>query len=121
MAVAQLLNQSAVIIHRAQTGEEDKYGTPTWTETETEVSCHVQPVSSDEVEDRPAGRFTHRGFLLPGTLIGHADQLFLETGQGWEVDGPAREWLNPRTGVVSHLEVDLVGYTDTEPDVESSS
>jgi hypothetical protein len=120
MNPAHLITQSCVVTARSQTGPPDTYGTPTWVEVEASDLVHVQPVSSDEVEDRPAGKLTHRGFFRPLSAVGHADRVTLASGQSWEVDGPARLWTNPRTLVDVYQEVDLVGYTDTIEQSESS-
>lgn len=126
MIPPRLLRSEATIIQRTQTGPDDDFGTPTWEETEIVMSpdnanggVHVQPAVSDEVEDRPAGRFTHRAWWLrePATSL---DRLILSTGQTWDIDGPPRVWVNPRNGR-SYTEVDLVGYDDIITDEESES
>lgn len=109
-----LIRNQAVIVHRSQTGPPDEFGSLTWVETETNVLAAVFPVGSDEVEDRPAGRFTHRAFLLPDTVIASNDSLVMVDGRSWEIDGPARMWTHPRTLEDVYQEVDLVGYSDQE-------
>jgi hypothetical protein len=108
VSLERLLKLDAVIVRRSQTGTLDEYGTPTWEQSETPVRCQVLPRSGEEIEDRPAGKVTHRGFLPGDVTVGHQDRLVLSTGQGWEIDGPPLRWSNPRTGKVSHIEVDLV-------------
>lgn len=118
---AHLIRSQCVIVHRSQNGPRDDFGQPTWLETETEALCAVFPVGSDEVADRPAGRFTHRAFLLPGTLVFSNDSLVMADGRSWEVDGPARMWQHPRTLENVYQEVDLVGYSDDELDLGDDS
>jgi hypothetical protein len=112
--VDQLINQSCVITSRSQDGPPDEFGTPSWTETTTTALIHVQPVASDEIEDRPAGRFTHRGWVLPTTTINHESKVTLETGQSWDVDGPPKLWTHPVSLDDWYQEVDLVGYAIDE-------
>lgn len=104
---AHLIKQACTITTRSQTGADDQYGTPTWVESTADDLIHVQPVASDEVEDRPAGRLTHRGFLRPTSVVGHADKITVGSTT-WEVDGPARLFHNPRTGRDIYQLVDLV-------------
>lgn len=112
--IESLINQPCVITDRSQTGPPDAFGTPTWVEEDTDDLIHVQPVSSEEVEDRPAGKLTHRGFLRPTSVVRHTNKIGLVGGQSWEVDGPARIWTHPRTLENMYQEVDLVGYAVAE-------
>ena len=111
MSVSSLIRQPCVITIRTQTGPPDEFGTPTWQETDTPSVIHVQPVSSEEVEDRPAGRFTHRGYLKVDADVPHSSKITLVSGQSWEVDGPPQVWHNPRTGRDEYQVVDLIGFT----------
>lgn len=107
MILDRLLVQECQITRRKQTGAPDKYQTPTWQGDPTAAYCHVQPISSEELAQRPASRVTHRGWFKAETLLGPNDRVVLVSGQGWEVDGKPRIWWNPRTGRAGYLEVDL--------------
>jgi len=107
VSIDRLLRQQAQIVRRTQDGPDDEYGDPTWQTTVVEVYCHVQPVSSDELDGLPDGRIRWRCWLPADTSIGASDRLVLAVGLEAEVFGPAREWTDPRTATVHHLEVDL--------------
>ncbi len=103
-----LINEEALVIRRVQTGIDDTYGSPTWVETETPTRVWTHPLSAEEIQDRPAGRLTHRGYLRAGTAVGNHDRIVKATGHGFEVDGPALEWRHPVTQKLSFLTVDLI-------------
>jgi hypothetical protein len=107
----RLINQECQVIRRTA-GTPDALGNVTWTTTTSSALTLIQPVSSEEVEDRTAGKFTHRAFFLPDVTIGHKDQITVASGRSWEVDGPARTHHNPRLGRDIYQEVDLVGYEE---------
>jgi len=112
------LNQTGTLIGRTQTGPMDRYGTPTWEESTAAVACWVYPIDTAEVEDRAAGRFTHRAFFPPGTVVDGFAQLQVD-GQQWDLDGPPLRWVNPRDGEEKFVVVDLVGFTDIEAEESS--
>jgi hypothetical protein len=110
---------SATITQRRQTGPKDQYGKPTWEETPVTLDpdavppggAHVQPVSSEEIVDRPEGRIAHRGFLsVPADVtIAATDRLVVPSiGFKAEIVGPVRQWRRPASTEVHHVEVDLV-------------
>lgn len=109
---AHLIRRQCILRNWTQTGPADSLGTPTWQHTDTEDLIAVFPVSSEEVADRPAGRFTHRGFLRPESNIRHTTEVILSDGRSWSVDGPPRMWTHPTKLVDVYQEVDLVGYSD---------
>jgi hypothetical protein len=114
MSLSGLMRQEVQSIRRSFDGASDVYGTATITETTVETVCHVQPVGTDELENRAAGQIDYRGFFPAATTIGHLDRIVLASGLEAEVVGPPREWTNPRTLTVSHLEVSLRNVTDEE-------
>jgi hypothetical protein len=112
VSLARLLNQTALVINRSQTGPVDEYGTPTWTESEFVTSCHVQPISTEEMAARPADRVRYRAWFPADTAIGASDRIVLASGLEAEVVGSALAWFNPRNRVESHLVVELADVSD---------
>ena len=114
-----LLSEKGVLVMRSQTGPEDDYGNPTWVTTETPVTCNVQP--RDSTENYPMPKGTWQGWFPPGTPVDQSDALWLDDGRRFEIDGPARPWVNPRTSQEHHVEVDLIRAADAEDESEESS
>jgi hypothetical protein len=92
------------LAQRSQTGPPDIYGTPTWVTTYADVHCLMQPRSSEEL--LVEGMTKWAAFFPAGTEVGAVDGVLMDDGRWFEVHGPARPHLNPRTGLVSHVEAD---------------
>jgi len=97
---------------RTQTGPVDDFGSPTWVETSTAINVAVFPRTAEEL--LPGGATTWRGFYVPAdgsdpaSLVADAgDRIITGDGRSFEVDGPGRDWLNPRTKTTDFVEVDL--------------
>jgi len=108
MTIDRLLIQEAQIVTRTRTGPPDEFGTPTWEETTTETRCHVQPARSEEHQGPAEGNVTWVGYFPADTDLTAADQIVMVDGRELEMVGPPRPWTNPRTGLVSHIVVNLV-------------
>lgn len=88
------------------------FGTPTIEDSSpTEILCHIQPLTAEEIKERAAGRVTHRAWTK-ATGIRSFDELVLATGQSWEIAGPPLEWENPRTGE-TYFELHLAGFEES--------
>lgn len=103
-----MTSQTCIITHRAQTGAEDRYNSPTWVETTTAgVPCYIQQTEPKEVT---IGRETqiadHLGVFLVGTVLDGSDEV-IRNGHTYEVIGPPWEVWNPRLAQVGQIEANL--------------
>jgi hypothetical protein len=121
MIAERLMTQAASLAARTQDGPADEYGSPTWRTTLTAITPGVlfQPRTSEELA-AVAGLTQWQGFLPSGLVVDTADGVLMGDGRWFELSGPPRPHTNPRTGVVSHIEVDA-DLMDRPEWVEESS
>lgn len=119
MTVSTHLWSNGSLGSRTQDGPPDEFGTPTWQISWTPILVAAMPRSSEEIaEAGGAGVTRWRAWYVPadgtdpaGLVAGAGDTIALGDGREFEVDGPARDWLNPRTKVTDFVEADVERVT----------
>lgn len=112
MPIASLLNIDATITSVGSTTV-DGEGNPVETTVTAAVKCHLQQISAEEVNigDRSApaimAESAWRIFLPAGTALDPNDRITIDAAD-YEVRGAP--WLvrNARSGVVDHIEANLI-------------
>lgn len=99
-----LMIYTGTLTRVAQTGTEDRYGDPT-EETETEtVKCWLYQTDQSEATAESNSQLAGADLWLPaGTDPTGLDRITVD-GTIWQFIGPPVKAMNPRTGVVSHIE-----------------
>ena len=94
-----------VVLRRLSSSSVDEYGTPTYSDADELVSCHLRMLRSDEL---PAGTNSVRWklYLDPGTAIDAGDRVVVE-GDVHEVVSVPRDNYNPRTRTVESVTVEI--------------
>lgn len=107
MSFEALLDRTAVVIHRTQTGTEDRYNSPTWETSEEVAPCYLEQVQESEITvGRETQLASHLLILGPDVGLDGSDQVEIE-GTVYELVGPPRFVDNPRLGFLHHIEADV--------------
>lgn len=103
-----LFTREAQLVFRARSGPLDAFGTPTLVETLRATVCEVQPTKVAESHGPGGSRVDFRGyFRVEDADLADVDAVILASGVELELIGPPRPRVNPRTGAVDFIEVDL--------------
>lgn len=104
MSFQGLLNQELTIVHRSQTGPEDRDGTPTWVETRTTAYGYKESVKSREYTDERDTQVEKSLLILPANVsIDKSDAIEMD-GITYQIDGKPERLYNPRTHSEHHVE-----------------
>lgn len=107
MQPTHLLNLSAVIQRVTRDGELDDFGDQVESVAEVRVRCWVAPKRSGEDTVRADRQSIDQvGWFPAGTDITGSDRVVVR-GKVFEVVGPPRDWVHPRSGEVAYVEADL--------------
>ena len=107
MSVTSLMTQS-VTLERTDTITRDSIGEGSMaTQTSTPISAYIEPRTSDEDENT---RGTLIGdwvaYVPPGTDVEGWDRVVYGS-RTFDIVGPARPFVNPRSSTDSHIVLDL--------------
>lgn len=114
MTLSQLLNRPCTISHRTAGEGEDRYGNPKSSVEEIETVCEIQESkrslsgrSSEHGEGGEVSDADWVGIFPAGTPLGAADTVRVDGLGDLQVVGEPWPARNPRTQVISHVEVPL--------------
>jgi hypothetical protein len=106
-AIDRLCRHAATLLVRAQDGPADEYGNPGWSELEQPTTVELQQAGAREELDGAVQVSTWRVWLPADAPTRGWDGLRVESGPlagVYEVSGDAWQVVNPRTGVLHHVE-----------------
>lgn len=112
MSLERLRSLPAELVRRTQDGPADKFGSNAWQDADpVDILIHLEPLSSDEARETPAGIIRFRAYLAGDVGIGLHDRI--TTAYGWEgeVAGPPLVYWHPRRKAISHIVVELTDVT----------
>lgn len=111
-----LINRACQVVRRGPSAEDD-YGNEIPSETVVSTVCEFQAAtSSADAEDRSQNNLAEGKFdvFFPvGTDVTSGDALILD-GVEYEIDGEPWVARNPSTGVLSHVEAQVVRVAGSE-------
>jgi hypothetical protein len=114
VTLAQLLNRACTITHRTAGEGEDTYGNEIPDSQEIETVCEVQESkrslagrTSEPAAEGENSDADWMGIFPAGTPLGTADTVLVDGIGRLEVVGEPWAARNPRTQIMSHIEVPL--------------
>ena len=102
--IADLLTQTATIIHRSESGTTDDYGNDIPSETQEEVDCYLE--QRRRTEDDELGEVSEADYLLilpAGTAIDTGDVAVVDE-RAYELIGDPWSAHDPDTSADHHIE-----------------
>ena len=110
MSIGHLL-RTPCTVKTPTAGGVDEYGNDTaGTPDVVTTVCHIQPLTSDEMADRPDGTVKWRGWFSPDLTIRSTSALTVG-GVTFQAVGPPRPWAAPGQPT-AYVEVDLADRSE---------
>lgn len=99
-----LLPLEVTLVTRTSDGSVDDNGEQVWTETELDTRCLLQQEGGREEHEGSIEVVSWRAWLPAGVPVAGWDAIRLADGELLELEGDADPVINPRTGIVHHVE-----------------
>lgn len=99
-----LLPLPVTLVTRSSDGSVDDNGEQVWTESELETRCLLQQEGGREEHEGNVEVVSWRVWLPADVLVVGWDAIRLADGTLLELEGDADAVVNPRTGLVHHVE-----------------